>query len=213
MALRVAGLPGVEHVLGEVEVDAVEPPRDLVDGGRLVDHAGVVPAVDVVAEGEEEGPELAALRDGVVVELAEGLLGWLAIVLCMFTSGSSYRMPVSLILGRIKLSLQPLATSTIEVISSDEPPSPMCRVLIDIYKNRGIIKNITRIQYCRLTFRLRPVFVLISSINLYIEVLFGSGCSHSFRGIATWLSILNDCPCEESLITFVSGAKKRVPGR
>lgn len=89
---RVARPAGVEHVLGEVEVHAGEPRGDLVDCGQLVDRDGGVPAVDVVAKGEEVGPEGVALRDGVVVELAEGLVGFfrLALCLCVF-SGSIYQ--------------------------------------------------------------------------------------------------------------------------
>lgn len=34
----------------------------------------------------------------------------------------------------------------------------------------------------------------MSCMNLYINVLLGSGCSHNFRGTAIWLSILTKSP-------------------
>lgn len=74
VALRVRGGPRVQNVLGEAERHALEPPGHLVDGGGLVHHAAVAAAVDEVAELEEAVPEVGALVDGVVVELAECLL-------------------------------------------------------------------------------------------------------------------------------------------
>lgn len=42
------------------------------------------------------------------------------------------------------------------------------------------------------TFKFCPLFRLMSCMNSYINVLFGSGCSHNFRGTATWFSIANN---------------------
>lgn len=76
VVLRVRAAPRVQDVLGEAERRALEPPGHLVDGGGLVHHAGVAAAVDEVAELEEAVPEVGAVVDGVVVELAECLRTW-----------------------------------------------------------------------------------------------------------------------------------------
>lgn len=47
-------------------------------------------------------------------------------------------------------------------------------------------QHVTAISH---TSNLCPLFELMSCMNSYINVLFGSGCSHSFRGTATWFSI------------------------
>lgn len=54
-------------------MDPFEPAGDLVDGGGLIDDAGVCTTVNEVGGCEEVGPELATVCQGVLVELAEGL--------------------------------------------------------------------------------------------------------------------------------------------
>lgn len=55
-------------------MDAFEPAGDVVDGGGLVDDAGVGPGVDEIGGCEEVRPEFAAVGQGVLVELAERLV-------------------------------------------------------------------------------------------------------------------------------------------
>ena len=62
-----------EHVFGIVELDALEPLRDRVDGGALVDRSRVAALVDEVGFLEDLAPEEGPLRDGKVLEVPEGL--------------------------------------------------------------------------------------------------------------------------------------------
>lgn len=66
---------GEEGVLGKVEAHTLEPARHGVDGEGLVDDGGVGALVDEVGGVEDGGPEGGAVRQGVGVEVAEGLGG------------------------------------------------------------------------------------------------------------------------------------------